>query len=333
MQLEPESTSTEDAVALLRRTVELGVNHIDTASFYSDGEVNRRIRAALAPYRDDFVIVSKVGARSVSGGLIPLASAQKPAELRAAVEADLEQLGLDRIPVVNLRRLDLGPGLQAEGDQIVDLDDQLAEMLALREEGKIGAIGISSVPLEIVRRALPAGIVCVQNAYSLLNRSQEVLLNLCVAENIAWVPYFPLGSSFPGFPKVAADPVVLGIADELGATPSQIGLAWLLAHTSSTLLIAGTRSIGHLEENLGAGDIVLDSDALARLDAVYDPATDPLVDSLPHPSDPLCIGGREPSCAIRQTVGDVPAAASVVAAVGEQLANGDGVEAFLDEGR
>jgi aryl-alcohol dehydrogenase-like predicted oxidoreductase len=242
--------------------------------------VNRRIRAALAPYRDDLVIVSKVGARSVSGGPIPLASAQKPAELRAAVEADLEQLELDRIPVVNLRRLDLGPGLQAEGDQIVDLDDQLAEMIALREEGKIGAIGISSVPLEIVRRALPAGIVCVQNAYSLLNRSQEVLLNLCVAENIAWVPYFPLGSSFPGFPKVAADPVVLGIADELGATPSQIGLAWLLAHTSSTLLIAGTRSIGHLEENLGAGDIVLDSDPLARLDAVYDPATDPLANGV-----------------------------------------------------
>jgi pyridoxine 4-dehydrogenase len=276
MQLDPESTSTDDALALLRRAIELGVNHVDTASFYSDGEVNRRIRAALAPYRDDLVIVSKVGAKSVAGGVIPLAAAQRPAELRAAVEADLTQLGLDRIHVVNLRRLDLGPGLEAEGDQIVDLDDQLAEMIALRDEGKIGAIGISSVPLETVRRALPAGIVCVQNAYSLLNRAQEDLLELCVAEGIAWVPFFPLGSSFPGFPKVADDPVARSIATELKATPSQIGLAWLLAHASNTLLIPGTRSIAHLEENLGTDDVVLSADALARLDAVYDPSTDPL---------------------------------------------------------
>ncbi len=103
--------------------------------------------------------------------------------------------------------MDLGPGVQAEGDQIVDLDDQLAEMIALRDEGKIGAIGISSVPLEILQRALPAGIVCVQNAYSLLDRSQEAMLDVCTAEDIAWVPYFPLGSAFPGFPKVADNPV------------------------------------------------------------------------------------------------------------------------------
>ncbi len=117
-----EASSSEDAAALLRRAVELGVNHIDTASFYGPGEVNRRIRAALAPYPDDLVIVSKVGARYTGEDPIPLASAQKPAELRAAVEDDLRQLGLDRVPVVNLRRLDLGPGLAAEGDQIVDLD-------------------------------------------------------------------------------------------------------------------------------------------------------------------------------------------------------------------
>src|ERR1700709_1054569 len=171
MQLEPGSTKTEDAVALLRRAGELGVNHIGTASFYSDGEVNRRIQAALAPYRDDLVIVSKVGGRSVTGPL-PIAAAQKPAELRAAGEADVAQLAIDRIHVVNLRRLDLGPGLKAEGDQIIDLDDQLAEMIALRDEGKIGAIGISAVPLDVVAKAAPAGIVCVQNAYSLLDRSQ-----------------------------------------------------------------------------------------------------------------------------------------------------------------
>ena len=234
-------TSHDDAVAVLRRAIELGVNHIDTASFYGPGEVNRRIRAALAPYPDDLVIVSKVGARYTGDEPIPLGPAQRPAELRAAVEDDLSQLGLDQIPVVNLRRLDLGPGVQAEGDQIVDLDDQLAEMIALRDEGKIGGIGVSSVPLEILQRALPAGIVCVQNSYSLLDRSQEAMLDVCTAEGIAWVPYFPLGSAFPGFPKVSDHPVVIEIAGELGVTPSQVGLAWLLAHAPTTLLIPGTQ--------------------------------------------------------------------------------------------
>src|SRR5271156_5421343 len=203
-------TSLDDAVAVLRRAVELGVDHIDTASFYGPGEVNRRIRKALAPYPDDLVIVSKVGARFTGDDPIPLAPAQRPAELRAAVEDDLSQLGIDRIPVGNLRRLDLGPGLQAEDDQIVDLDDQLAEMIALRDEGKIGAIGISSVPLAILQRALPAGIACVQNSYSLMDRSQEEMLEVCAAqdgEEIAWVPYFPLGSAFPGFPKASDNAV------------------------------------------------------------------------------------------------------------------------------
>jgi pyridoxine 4-dehydrogenase len=266
--------SFEDAVAVLRRAVELGVNHIDTASFYGPGEVNRRIREALAPYPDDLVIVSKVGARYTGDQPVPLAAAQRPAELRAAVEDDLRQLGLDQIPVVNLRRLDLGPGLAAEGDQIVDVDDQLAEMIALRDEGKIGGIGVSSVPLDVLRRALPAGIACVQNAYSLLDRSQEEMLDVCRTENIAWVPFFPLGSSFPGFPKVADNEVVHEIARELGVISAQVGLAWLLAHAPNTLLIPGTRSIAHLEENLGAGDVVLSAEAIARLDAVTAPGAD-----------------------------------------------------------
>jgi aryl-alcohol dehydrogenase-like predicted oxidoreductase len=260
-----------DAVAVLRRAVELGVNHIDTASFYGPGEVNRRIREALAPYANDVVIVSKVGARYTGDEPVPLAAAQKPAELRAAVEDDLRQLGLERTPVVNLRRLDLGPGLAAEGDQIVDLDDQLAEMIALRDEGKIGAIGISNVPLDVLRRARPAGIVCVQNAYSLLDRLHEGMLDFCMAEGIAWVPFFPLGSAFAGFPNVADNAVVTEIAGELGVTGAQVGLAWLLAHAPNTLLIPGTRSIAHLEENIGAADITLSADALARLDAVSPP--------------------------------------------------------------
>jgi pyridoxine 4-dehydrogenase len=267
--------SPDDAAAVLRRAVELGINHIDTASFYGPGEVNRRIRAALSPYPDDLVIVSKVGARYTGEEPVPLAPAQRPAELRAAVEDDLSQLGLECIPVVNLRRLDLGPGLQAEGDQIVDLDDQLAEMIALRDEGKIGGIGVSSVPLGVLRQALPAGIACVQNAYSLLDRSQEEMVDVCTDEGIAWVPYFPLGSAFPGFPKAADNPVVVDIAGELGVTGAQVGLAWLLAHGPSTLLIPGTRSIAHLEENIGAGDVTLSAEAIARLDAVTTPGADP----------------------------------------------------------
>ena len=278
MQL--SETSLDDAVGVLRRAVELGVDHIDTASFYGPGEVNRRIRKALAPYPDDLVIVSKVGARYTGDNPIPLAAAQRPAELRAAVEDDLSQLGLDRIPVVNLRRMDLGPGVQAEGDQVVDLDDQLAEMIALRDEGKIGGIGVSSVPLAILQRALPAGIACVQNSYSLMDRSQEEMLDVCTAENIAWVPYFPLGSAFPGFPKASDNAVVIDIAREVGATPAQVGLAWLLAHTPTTLLIPGTRSIAHLEENIGAGEVTLDAEAIARLDAVTAPGSSAMPDGI-----------------------------------------------------
>jgi pyridoxine 4-dehydrogenase len=277
MQLD-EAVSPQDAAAVLHRAVELGVNHIDTASFYAGGEVNHRIRQALAPYRDDLVIVSKVGAFPNADGPIPLKAAQKPHELRAAVQDDLRQLGLDCVPVVNLRRLDLGPGLAAEGDQAVDLDDQLAEMIALRDEGKIGAIGISNVPLDVLQRALPAGIVCVQNAYSVLDRAQEAMLDLCTAEGIAWVPFFPLGSSFPGFPKVADNEVVRAIAEELDKTPAQVGLAWLLAHAPNTLLIAGTRSIAHLEENIGAANVALSADAIARLDAVSPPEASPKYD-------------------------------------------------------
>jgi aryl-alcohol dehydrogenase-like predicted oxidoreductase len=150
-------------------------------------------------------------------------------------------------------------------------------MITLRDEGKIGAIGISSVPLDVLQRALPAGIVCVQNSYSLLDRAQEEMLDVCKAqgaEGIAWVPFFPLGSSFPGFPKVADNEVVREIAGELGVIPAQVGLAWLLAHAPNTLLIPGTRSIAHLEENLGAGDVALSAEAIARLDAVTAPGAD-----------------------------------------------------------
>ena len=120
----------------------------------------------------------------------------------------------------------------------------------------------------------------MQNAYSLLDRSQEDMLEVCSGREIAWVPYFPLGSAFPGFPKVADNAVVIDIAGEVGATPAQVGLAWLLAHAPTTLLIPGTRSIAHLEENLGAGDVTLDAEAIARLDAVTAPGSSAMPDGI-----------------------------------------------------
>ena len=273
MQLERLHGDRDAAIAVLHRAVELGVDHVDTAQFYGNGFVNGLIRDAFRP-SDGVVVVSKVGADPNPGGTIPLRPAQRPEELRASVEDNLKTLALDQIPVVNLRRLDTGPGLRAEGDQVVGLDDQLAVMTALRDEGKIGAIGLSSVTLDGLRQALPAGIVCVQNAYSLVSRGDEEMLRLCVDEQIAWVPFFPLGGAFPGMPKVTDDPAVTAVAQSLGRTDSQVGLAWLLHHAPNVLLIPGTADIGHLEENVAAGTIALDDTVLAALDAVESRSAD-----------------------------------------------------------
>lgn len=258
----------DQAVAVLRRAVELGVNHIDTAQFYGDGAANELIRDALHPYPEHLVLASKVGAVSDPNGPQPLRVAQKPAELRAAVEQNLATLRAERIEVVNLRRADNPPGIIASGDQVVPLDDQLAELVALRDEGKIGAVGLSNVRLDQLESARAAGIVCVQNAYNLLARSDEPLLAACLAWGIAWVPYFPLGSGFPGQRHVTAEPAVVEIAGRLGATPSQVGLAWLLAHAPNVLLIPGTASVAHLEENVAAGDLTLGAEVMATLDAM-----------------------------------------------------------------
>ncbi|PPJ31672.1 aldo/keto reductase [Nocardia nova] len=258
MQLE----SGADGVAVVRRAVELGVSHIDTAGFYGNGSVNALLREALHPFPDDLLLVDKVGAGHTGDGLVP---AQKPEQLRAAVEADLRALGAEQLAVVNLRRVDGPPGIVATGDQIVDIDDQLAELISLRDEGKIGAIGLSNVTVEQLRRAAPAGIACVQNLYNLLERGEEPLLAECCSRGIAFVPYFPLGSGFPGRPKVAGDDVVRDIASRLEVTPSQVGLAWLLARDPHILLIPGTRSIDHLEQNVAAREVELDAGMLAAL--------------------------------------------------------------------
>jgi pyridoxine 4-dehydrogenase len=256
------------AIAVLRRAVDAGVNHIDTAHFYGPGEANALIREALHPYPDDLVLVSKVGAEHAPETEIGLALAQRPEQLRAGVEANLAQLGVEQIPVVNLRRTDAPPGVVAEGDQLVDLDDQLAELAALREEGKIGAIGLSAVSPDKLEQALPVGVACVQNAHSVLDRRAEPVLEICREHDIPWVPFFPLGSAFPGTPKVADHPVVVGIAAALGVTPAQVGLAWELAHYDNTLLIPGTADPAHLEDNIAVGDVRLSAEAKSELDAL-----------------------------------------------------------------
>jgi pyridoxine 4-dehydrogenase len=262
MQLERATVGRDAALAILRQAAVAGVNHIDTAQFY--GHCNELIREALAPYDDHLVLVSKVGAdRDAGGKLVP---GQRPAELRAQVEANLAALGTERLGVVNLRRVDAPPGIVAEGEQRVPLDDQLAELTALRAAGKIGGIGLSSVTAAQLRQALPAGIACVQNGYSVLDRTAEPVLGLCREHGIAWVPFFPLGSAFPGRPKAGDDPIVRAIATGLGVTPGQVALGWLLASYDKTLLIPGTADPGHLAENLAVGAVKLPADALDALD-------------------------------------------------------------------
>jgi aryl-alcohol dehydrogenase-like predicted oxidoreductase len=271
MQLRRCSGDPATAVGLLERAIDLGVNHIDTAEFYGNGFVNEALRRVLRN-REGIVIASKVGGDPNPNGPIPIKPAQRPEQLRASVEDNLRSLGLDQISVVNLRRLDVGPGLSPEGDQNVDLDDQLAVMIAMRDEGKIGAVGLSAVDMTTLKRAFPAGIACVQNAYSLVSRQFEDMLRLCCIHQIAWVPFFPLGGVFPKWPKVADQPKVIEIAERMKITPSQLGLAWLLTHAPNVLLIPGTANRRHLEQNMAAASVRLDQDTVANLDALALPA-------------------------------------------------------------
>ena len=252
------------ALAVLRRVVDLGINHIDTAQFYGPDVANELIHEALFPYPEDLVLVSKVGARRDEKAGSP--PAQRPEELRDGVEANLSSLGVQQVGVVNLL-LQSDPNEVGLGGE-VDFDSQLAEMVALRDEGKIGAIGLSNVSLDQLRHALPAGIACVQNAYSVLDRSSEPLLDICRERAIAWAPFFPLGSAFPWVPKVTEQPAVVAAAAALGVTPAQVGLAWLLGHDPHVLLIPGTSSLEHLAENVAAGDVDLSQETVHVLDGL-----------------------------------------------------------------
>jgi pyridoxine 4-dehydrogenase len=252
-----------EALAVLRRAVELGVNHIDTAQYYGPEVSNQLIHDALHPYPEELLLVSKVGAvRDEQGGWLP---AQTPAELRSGVEDNLRTLGVEQLGAVNLRRM--ADDELPDGIQPVALEDQLAEMVDLREEGKIAGIGISNASLDQVETAIDAaGIVCVQNPFSLLDRHDAEVLDRCSEAGIAYVPFFPLGSAFPGIPKVTDNEAVRSVAERVGATPAQVGLAWLLAHDEAILLIPGTSSLGHLEQNMQVGDLTLSDRDLAELD-------------------------------------------------------------------
>jgi aryl-alcohol dehydrogenase-like predicted oxidoreductase len=257
------------ALAVLRRAIELGVDHVDTSQFYGPDVTNDLIREALHPYPDGLRLATKVGARrDDQGAWLP---AQRPTELREGVEANLRSLGVERMDLVNLRLL------EGEGGPEVPLAEQLGALEDLRREGKLELIGISNVSRAQAEEALElVDVAGVQNAYSILDRSGEDVLELSRERDIAFVPFFPLGSAFTGGPaKLAADPAIARVAAKHDATPSQIALAWLLHRDEQILLIPGTTSVAHLEENLAAADVTLDADDLADLDGVT-PAGNPL---------------------------------------------------------
>jgi aryl-alcohol dehydrogenase-like predicted oxidoreductase len=267
MQLERLRDDPQAAVDLVRLAVDRGVNHVDTAEFYGAGFVNDVLRQAL-PKGDEVAIATKVGAVTNAGGKLPLRPAQRPEELRASVEDNLRTLGRDHVALVYLRRLEAGPGIRASGDQVVPIEDQLAVMTALRDEGKIGAIGLSGATPDSLRAALTARVAAVQDHYNVIARDEEDLLQHCRREQVAWVPFFPLGSGFDRYEKVTDDPVVQRVATEREVTPAQVALAWLLQHAPNILLVPGTASRAHLEENLLAGALELSADAVAELDVI-----------------------------------------------------------------
>ncbi len=252
----------EAAAAVLRRAIELGVDHIDTSQFYGPDTVNQLIHDTLHPYPEGLRLVSKVGARRDSeGAWLPALS---PAELRQGVEDNLRTLAVERLDLVNLRVVG------SDGGPSEPTEEQLATMVALREEGKIDLVGVSNVSrvgYDLAASITPLGQV--QNAYSIVNRDDDDLLDACAKAGTAFVPFFPLGSAFSGGPGLMAEqPAIADAARKHDVSASQIALAWLLARDDNVLLIPGTTSVAHLEENLAAGQVVLDADDLSGLDQV-----------------------------------------------------------------
>ena len=239
------------AIDVLRAAVAAGVDHIDTAQYYGPGTVNALIRDALYPYPDNLAIVSKVAGGRDDGGA---------GNLRAGIEENLRSLQVTRLAAVNLR-------LAGDGRVDARFDDQLATMVAARDEGLIAGIGLSNISLEQLQHAVAGTeIVCVQNLFHLADRTAAPLLDECLSRGIAFVPFCPLG-----WPRGPANPVltsavVLRTAARLGVTPAQASLGWLLRLAPNVLLIPGTGSVAHLRENLAADDITLDDRALRDFD-------------------------------------------------------------------
>jgi pyridoxine 4-dehydrogenase len=256
----------DQALAVLRRAIALGINHIDTAQFYGPNVANELIREALHPYPANLALVSKVGGdRDDQGNWVP---AQEPDDLRRSLEDNLRTLDTDRLAAVNLRVFG-GEDANTPGGVDGELfDRQLTAMITARDEGLIGGIGLSSITLEHLEIALErTEIVCVQNAYNLVDRASQPVLNACIDHGIAFVPFFPLGSGFSADNPVLGHPAVQREASKLGRTPAQIALAWTLSVAPNVLLIPGTSSVSHLEQNTAVAHIELDDETKRQLDA------------------------------------------------------------------
>ena len=241
------------AIAVLREAVASGVNHIDTSDFYGPHVTNQLIRQALHPYPDDLVIVTKVGARRGLDG--SWAHARSRQDIIDAVHGNLRNLGLDALHVVNLR---LG-GLTDPDDE--PLEEPLTALAELKQQGLVRHIGLSTVsPRQLAAAQAITEIVCIQNFYNLAQRGDDAFIDRLAAQNIAYVPYFPLGGFSP-LQSSALDT----IAASLQATPMQVALAWLLHRAPNILLIPGTSSVTHLRENLAAATLQLPAETLAEL--------------------------------------------------------------------
>lgn len=248
------------AIQVLRDAVEAGVRHIDTSDFYGPHITNRLIKKALYPYPDDLCIVTKVGAkRDAQANWLP---AMSGAELTRAVEDNLRHLGLEALEVVNLRSM-----LDAQQPTEGSLEDALEALIALKARGLIRHIGLSNVTARQITDAQKmTPIVCVQNLYNVANRHNDALIDSLAAQGIAWVPFFPLG----GFSPLQSTQLN-EVAQSLNATPMQVALAWLLQRAPNILLIPGTSSPVHLQENLASTRLALPADALAKLDGIATP--------------------------------------------------------------
>jgi pyridoxine 4-dehydrogenase len=246
----------DEAIAVLREVVSLGITHIDTSDYYGPRVTNQIIEEALHPYPEDLRIVTKVGARRDAEGGWPTALA--PEELRQAIHENLENLGLDSLDVVNLR---IGGFDAPEPGSLAQPFTTLAEM---QQEGLIKHLGVSTVTPEQVAEAQSiAPIVCVQNHYNIAHRVDDELIDSLAEQGIAYVPYFPLG----GFTPLQSDALAT-VASELEETPMAVALAWLLQRSENILLIPGTSSVAHLRENVAGAALTLPEQALNELDAI-----------------------------------------------------------------